>query len=146
MKRKFFVFVLIAFTLSLTSCDWYSDPEIIGHSKIELANNGRFACEMEDLTVYYIDSLLTIKDGIKSYETPACGNDVTVFTFNKSNKFHFYKGIASSEQIKKVYFQGDTVSGTLNFIIIFIVVILLYGWVRVGQSTRAQIKKEIEKL
>ena len=128
MKRKFFILFLTVFSVMLTSCDWHADPKIVGYSTMQLNNDGRFVCSVDDNSLYYIDSVLTIKDGIKLYEAPTCGNDVTVFTFNIEDGVRFYKGHVSSEEVKRVYFQGDSSSATLNFTLFFMVVVILYGW------------------
>ena len=50
----------------------------------------------------YIDSVLTKENGVKCYEEPILGEDVTAFTLDKNDEIYFYKGYVSSEEIKEV--------------------------------------------
>ena len=120
--------VLFLFTaIALTSCDWTADPKIIGVSEIEADTNGRYICRLENEASYCIDSVLTIKNGTKLYETPIIGKDVTVFTFDSVDNIYFYRGIASSEEIKRVYFQGSKANGLINVMLILLIIFILYG-------------------
>ena len=61
MKRIILLFAF--FALLFTSCDWYADPQIIGHSTVGVDENERFVCMVDNASIYYVDSLLTFKDG-----------------------------------------------------------------------------------
>ena len=127
MKNCIFILVLVVFSVLLTSCDWNADPVILGYSEVKQVDDGRFVCSVDDRAVYFVDSLLTIKDGVKSYEKPVIGNEVTVFAFDLTGRVHFYKGNVSADEVKRVYFQGDGGSATINFTLIFFAIIVLYG-------------------
>lgn len=123
--KKFLLF-LFAMCL-LTSCDFTADPMVIGTSEIELNDDGQYVCRLTSKATYVVDSLLTLKDGHKEFIDPIEGKDVTIFTYNQADKIYFYRGHASAEEIKTVWYQGFSGNGTLNFTLIFICVIILYG-------------------
>ena len=74
MKRIILLFAF--FALLFTSCDWYDDPQIIGHSTVGVDENERFVCLVDNASIYYVDSLLTFKDGARIYEQPVSGDKI----------------------------------------------------------------------
>ena len=142
MKRKILIVFVAIFTAMLTSCDWYADPQIVGLSKIELNNEGTFVCCVNNQSSYKVDSVLTIKKGLKTYEKPTVGSEITIFTFTgKNDNTYFYKGHASPKEIKKTYFQGHTGSSSIKFSIFFIGVMSFYGWANYSYGKEKQNKK-----
>lgn len=125
--KNLLLFMFAMLSLTLTSCDWYADPIVLGTSEIERDEHGKYVCRVSSQATYVVDSLLTSKDGKKMYEVPVEGKDVTAFTFDEHDKIYFYRGFASSEEIKKTYFSGHSGSASINFTLIFIGVIILYG-------------------
>ncbi len=125
MKKMLLLLVVV---FSLTSCDWYADPVVLGQSEIEVDTQGQYICSVDSKVTYVVDSVLTLKDGVKQFEKPLEGETVTVFSFDAADKVFFYRGNASSSEIKKTYFKGDNGSASINFTIIFILVIILYAW------------------
>ena len=102
--KKFLILFFAAITL--TACDWNDDPQILGYSEIKQSEDGEYICQVNNFYCY-IDSVLTKENGIKCYEEPILGEDVTAFTLDKNDEIYFYKGHVSSEEIKEVYFQYD---------------------------------------
>ncbi len=123
MKR--FYLLLVVALLLFSSCDWRRDPQIVGYTPIELNEKNEFVCFIEDVAIP-VDSILLANETEKIYDRPYIGQYVTCFTIG--NHTGFYEGIANADEIKKVYFIGDTVSSSINFFIVFMVVILLYGY------------------
>lgn len=126
MKRIILLFAF--FALLFTSCDWYADPQIIGHSTVDVDENERFVCMVDNASIYYVDSLLTFKDGARIYEQPVSGDKITVFIFDGDKNVRFYKGHASSEEVKDTFFHGDNGSAGINIFLIMSALLFMYGY------------------
>ncbi|MBE6451129.1 MAG: hypothetical protein E7016_04110 [Alphaproteobacteria bacterium] len=131
--KKFLILIVTA--IALVSCDFLKDPIVLGYSKVELTDNGKFICRADSQLNCFVDSLLTLQEGKKSYIAPVVGENVTVFTFDVNDKIYFYQGVATSEDIKSVYFQGDTANRMINFVLILICIII-FGTVVVSKKNR----------
>ncbi len=125
MKRIILLFAF--FALLFTSCDWHDDPQIIGHSTVGVDENERFVCLVDNASIYYVDGLLIFKDGASIYEQPISGDKITVFLFDGDKNVHFYKGHASSEEVKDTFFHGDNGSAGINIFVIMSGLFCLYG-------------------
>lgn len=126
MKRIILLFAF--FALLFTSCDWYADPQIIGYSTVGVDENERFVCLVDNASIYYVDSLLTFKDGARIYEQPISGDKITVFIFDGDKNVHFYKGHASSEEVKDTFFYGDNGSAGINIFLTMSALLCMYGY------------------
>lgn len=126
MKRIILLFAF--FALLFTSCDWNADPQIIGHSTVGVDESERFVCMVDNASIYYVDSLLTFKDGARIYEQPISGDKITVFLFDGDKNVHFYKGHASSEEVKDTFFYGDNGSAGINIFLFMSALLCMYGY------------------
>ena len=130
MKVKFFIFLFVVSSVLFTSCEVCPEPRIVGYSMVELDEEGRFVCRFNNDVVYPVDSVLTTKDGEKCYEKPVWGDEITAFVFGKeSGNLLFYKGKASSEEIKKVNFQDDNSFEMILVVFIFLVIMSIVAWI-----------------
>lgn len=121
--KKFLILFFAAITI--TACDWNDDPQILGYSEIEIDQDGKYACQVNNFYCY-IDSVLTEKDGAKCYEEPILGKDVTVFTLDINDGVYFYRGLASTQEIKEVYFQDDDSNLRKNGMLVFLGIFLFF--------------------
>lgn len=124
MRMKKFL-ILVITTIALVSCDFLKDPIVLGTSQISTNDDGKFVCHVSSQLHCNVDSLLTLQNGKRAFIEPVVNSDVTVFTFGTEDEIYFYQGVATADDIKKVYFQGDTSNATINMFIFSCVLIIL---------------------
>ena len=141
-NMKHFYFLIAIVSLLFSSCDWRRDPIVLGHGCVEINEDNKFVCSISG-DLLPIDSVL-FTDGIeKIYTAPHAAQKVTYFSIGK-NKY-FYDGIADAEEIKDVYFIDDNLNGDLNFCLLMVILIFIYGYTSCTENDEKNKKDAINQ-
>jgi len=128
--------------LMCVSCITAPDTSIMGVGEVELDDNGNFVCQVGSQKLFYVDSVLVVKDG--TYTIPVVGNKVTVYTVENGEDFRFAQGDISQNFLDE-YYAGGYNFFIDNAVVFFAFLILCYGFLSLSIAKDKEKRKKQEE-
>ena len=119
------ILILFFVAIAITSCDDKPTVRILGNSKIEQTEYGKYICRI-DGNSYHVPWVVTKNsNGQKDVVPPVHNEDVTMFSLGTSQEVEFFRGHnVSSDEIRELY-PGGLLMFTLS-VLLFLAVCGLF--------------------